>query len=115
MAGELLLDTGALVSLLDRSQSRHRDFVDFFDAWAGPVVSTEAVLAEASHEPSHEPSTMATARGTRLACAFDSSRPSRRPPVAIALLRSPMRARPQEASQVKGTTASRMLTPADPW
>ena len=49
MAGELLLDTGALVSLLDRSQSRHREFVQFFEEWAGPVVSTEAVLTEATH------------------------------------------------------------------
>lgn len=49
MPGELLLDTGALVSLLDRSQRRHREFVDFFDAWDGQVVTTEAVLTEASH------------------------------------------------------------------
>ncbi|HEY3122370.1 MAG TPA: PIN domain-containing protein [Vicinamibacteria bacterium] len=49
MAGELLLDTGALVSLLDRSQSRHRGFAAFFQAWEGPVVSTEAVLTEATH------------------------------------------------------------------
>ena len=49
MAGELLLDTGALVSLLDRSQSAHREFVDFFRLWQGPVVSTEAVLTESSH------------------------------------------------------------------
>lgn len=49
MAGELLLDTGALVSLLDRSQTRHRAFVSFFEGWHGPVVSTEAVLTEATH------------------------------------------------------------------
>lgn len=49
MAGELLLDTGALVSLLDARQRRHRDCVDFFDGWRGPVVSTEAVLTEATH------------------------------------------------------------------
>ena len=49
VARELLLDTGALVSLLDRSQSRHRDFVDFFEQWEGPVVSSEAILTEASH------------------------------------------------------------------
>ena len=49
MAGELLLDTGGLVSLLDRSQPRHRAFVRFFNAWDRPVVSTEAVLTEATH------------------------------------------------------------------
>jgi predicted nucleic acid-binding protein len=49
MAGELLLDTGALVSLLDRSQSFHRQFAKFFEEWRGPVVSTEAVLTEATH------------------------------------------------------------------
>lgn len=49
MAGELLLDTGALVCLLDRSQNRHEEFVRFFDDWAGEVVSSEAVLTEATH------------------------------------------------------------------
>ena len=49
MAGELLLDTGALVSLLDRSQSFHSEFASFFERWRGPVVSTEAVLTEATH------------------------------------------------------------------
>lgn len=49
MANELLLDTGALVSLLDRSQRHHRQFVDFFDAWTGQVVTTEAVLTESTH------------------------------------------------------------------
>ena len=49
MAGELLLDTGALVSLLDRSQSFHAEFASFFERWRGPVVSTEAVLTEATH------------------------------------------------------------------
>jgi len=49
MAGELLLDTGALVSLLDRSQKYHRKFREFFEDWEGQVLSTEAVLTEASH------------------------------------------------------------------
>lgn len=49
MTRRLLLDTGALVSLLDRSQTRHRDFVDYFKAWDGRVVSTEAVLTETTH------------------------------------------------------------------
>jgi len=49
VAGELLLDTGGLVSLLDRSQSGHAAFTKFFAGWTGPVVSTEAVLTEATH------------------------------------------------------------------
>ena len=49
MAGELLLDTGALVSLLDRSQNRHQEFLRFFSDWTAPVVSSEAVLTEATH------------------------------------------------------------------
>jgi uncharacterized protein len=49
VANELLLDTGALVSLLDRSQRRHHEFVDYFDSWTGQVVTTEAVLTESTH------------------------------------------------------------------
>ncbi len=49
MPNDLLLDTGALVSLLDRSQRRHQDFLCFYNAWEGQVVSTEAVLTEATH------------------------------------------------------------------
>ena len=49
MAAELLLDTGALVSLLDRSQKHHAAFRRTFDKWRGPVVSTEAVLTESTH------------------------------------------------------------------
>lgn len=49
MAGELLLDTGALVSLLDRSQRQHASCARFFDEWDRPVLSTEAVLSEATH------------------------------------------------------------------
>ncbi len=49
MAGELLLDTGALVSLLDRSQKRHLECARFFGEWDRAVVSTEAVLTEATH------------------------------------------------------------------
>lgn len=45
----LLLDTGALVTLLDRSQRDHQLFAEFFDGWPDPVVSTEAVLTEATH------------------------------------------------------------------
>jgi len=53
MAGELLLDTDALVSLLDRSQRSHEKCARFFDAWEGPVVSTEAVLTEATQLLGH--------------------------------------------------------------
>jgi uncharacterized protein len=49
VAGELLLDTGALVSLLDRSQRRHLEYAVFFAEWERTVVSTEAVLTEATH------------------------------------------------------------------
>jgi uncharacterized protein len=49
VAGELLLDTGALVSLLDRSQRDHRACTRFFESWDGPVLSTEAILTEATH------------------------------------------------------------------
>jgi hypothetical protein len=49
VAGELLLDTGALVSLLDKSQHQHVAFAEYFEGWSGEVVSTEAVLTEATH------------------------------------------------------------------
>src|SRR5216683_4912406 len=61
MAGELLLDTGALVSLLDRSQAHHQKCRRAFAEWTGPVVSTEAVLTEATH-------LLAGVRGGRAAC-----------------------------------------------
>jgi predicted nucleic acid-binding protein len=56
MASELLLDTGALVSLLDRSQTHHRRCAEFFAGWRGVVVSTEAVLTEATHLLGRAPS-----------------------------------------------------------
>ncbi|MFQ5740374.1 MAG: type II toxin-antitoxin system VapC family toxin [Acidobacteriota bacterium] len=49
MAAELLLDTGGLVSLLDRGQHNHQSVLDYFQEWKGEVVSTEAVLAESTH------------------------------------------------------------------
>ena len=49
MPGELLLDSGALVSLLDRSQTQHLKCRRAFAEWTGRVVSTEAVLTEATH------------------------------------------------------------------
>src|SRR6266487_4065531 len=61
MRGELLLDTGALVSLLDRSQTHHQTCRRAFADWTGVVVSTEAVLTEATH-------LLAGVRGGRAAC-----------------------------------------------
>ena len=61
MPSELLLDTGGLISLLDRSQNGHKEFVRFFETWKRPVVSTEAVLTEATH-------LLGNLRGGRKAC-----------------------------------------------
>jgi predicted nucleic acid-binding protein len=49
VAGELLLDTGGLISLLDRSQIRHAACVKTFEGWKRPVLTTEAVITEATH------------------------------------------------------------------
>lgn len=49
MASELLLDTSALVTLLDRSQRHHEIFVRTFEAWEREILSTEAVFTEATH------------------------------------------------------------------
>jgi len=49
VAGDLLLDTGALVSLLDRNQRDHQACTRFFESWEGSVLSSEAVLTEATH------------------------------------------------------------------
>ncbi len=46
MAAELLLDTGAFVALIDRSEVRHADCVTVLEKWSGPIVTTEAVLTE---------------------------------------------------------------------
>ena len=46
MANELLLDTGAFVALVDRSERRHADCVVVLDGWSGTIVTTEAVLTE---------------------------------------------------------------------
>jgi predicted nucleic acid-binding protein len=44
--GVLLLDTGAFVALVDRSEKRHPDCVAVLEAWSGTLVTTEAVLTE---------------------------------------------------------------------
>ena len=46
MADELLLDTGAFVALVDRSEKLHDDCVAALERWTGPIVTTEAVLTE---------------------------------------------------------------------
>ena len=46
MANELLLDTGAFVALIDRSEKRHADCVAVLEGWSGRIVTTEAVLTE---------------------------------------------------------------------
>jgi uncharacterized protein len=61
VAGELLLDTGALVSVLDRTQARHAECVRYFESWDGVILSTEAVLTEATH-------LLERVRGGRAAC-----------------------------------------------
>ena len=49
MANELLLDTGAFVALVDRSERRHADCVEVLEGWSGTIVTTEAVLTETLH------------------------------------------------------------------
>jgi uncharacterized protein len=46
VTNELLLDTGAFVALIDRSEKRHADCVAVLDGWTGVIVTTEAVLTE---------------------------------------------------------------------
>jgi len=46
VADELLLDTGAFVALVDRSETAHDECVAALERWTGPVVTTEAVLTE---------------------------------------------------------------------
>jgi hypothetical protein len=49
VADEILLDTGALVALVDRSEKRHADCVAALDKLSGTVVTTEAVVTETLH------------------------------------------------------------------
>jgi len=46
VTASLLLDTGAFVALVDRSERRHADCVAALEQWSGPIVTTEAVLTE---------------------------------------------------------------------
>ena len=49
MPAELLIDTEAFVALVDRSERAHRDCAAVFERWAGPLSTTEGVLAETLH------------------------------------------------------------------
>jgi uncharacterized protein len=46
VAAEILLDTGAFVALVDRSERMHADCVAVLEKWTGAVVTTEAVVTE---------------------------------------------------------------------
>ena len=46
MSNELLLDTGAFVALVDRSERRHADCAAVLESWDGRIVTTDAVLTE---------------------------------------------------------------------
>lgn len=46
MPAELLLDTGAFVALVDRSETRHSECLAVLERWEGPILTTEAVLTE---------------------------------------------------------------------
>ena len=42
----VILDTGPWVALIDRSESRHKECVDWLKAFRGEIYSSEAVLSE---------------------------------------------------------------------
>ena len=42
----ILLDTGAFVALLDRSEKNHERCVEFFSSFSGSIFTTEPVLTE---------------------------------------------------------------------
>ena len=44
-----LLDTGAIVALLDRSERHHRACVEVIESLAAPLVTCEAVIAESCY------------------------------------------------------------------
>lgn len=45
----VLLDTGALVALLDRSEKHHDAFVKWFQEFEGQLLTTEPVLTETTY------------------------------------------------------------------
>ena len=49
MAASALIDTGAILALLDRDDAWHRPCVEAFNATLLPLLTTEAVLTEVFH------------------------------------------------------------------
>jgi len=49
MVGNALVDTGAIVALLDRADRWHMICLEAFPRFRLPLVTSEAVLAEVSH------------------------------------------------------------------
>ena len=47
MPSNLVIDTGPIVALLDRSENTHFACIDVLKAWRGNIITTEAVLTEA--------------------------------------------------------------------
>ncbi|MCI0415386.1 PIN domain-containing protein [bacterium] len=62
--GSVLLDTGFLVALLDRSEKNHAQSALFFENFSGSLLSTEPVLTEAIYLCSGSPN------GPRLCIEF---------------------------------------------
>ncbi|MBI1739558.1 MAG: PIN domain-containing protein [Acidobacteriales bacterium] len=49
MAGSVLIDTGVILALLDRSDKWHKPCVEAYNTTPLPLLTTEAVLAEVFH------------------------------------------------------------------
>ena len=47
MPNNLVIDTGPLIALLDRSERNHAGCVEVLRKWRGKIITTEAVLTEA--------------------------------------------------------------------
>jgi len=81
MAGDALVDTGAILALLDRTDRWHRVCVDAFQNLRLPLITSEAVLAELFHMVGGGRHDIETAwafirsGAIRLACIEDSELP----------------------------------------
>src|SRR5437588_6337274 len=81
MAADALVDTGAILALLDRTDRWHRGCVDAFQNLRLPLITSEAVLAELFHMVGggrHEIETawaFIRSGAIRLACIEDSELP----------------------------------------